>query len=435
MSTNVENLEKLERRITLNLPSQEVQNEVKSRLQKLAKDVKADGFRPGKVPMAFVEQRYGDSVQYEVLNEKLGQAFAQAVKQADLRVAGNPRISPKNASEENELAFDATFEVYPEIQLPDLSQFKLEKVSCQVTDDAVDKTIDFLRKQRRQFVTRSDAEVAEVGDRVTIDFSGKIDGEPFQGGQASDFQFIVGEGQMLEQFDQAVRGMKVGDNKTFPLQFPENYHGKEVAGKEADFLVTMKKIEAAQLPELTDEFAAAMGAQGGTIEGLRADARKNLEQEVKFRILRTNKAAVMDVLGQSSTFDLPQSLVEQETQRLMENARQDLKQRGVKDVDNVPLPLELIQPEAQKRVRLGLMLGELVQAHQLNAKPEQLQAHIQQISSSYDNPAEVVGWYLIDRQRMAEVESMVLESNVTDFVLSKAEVTEKVISFDELMSI
>lgn len=435
MTTNVENLEKLERRITLNLPSQEVQNEVKSRLLKLAKDVKADGFRPGKVPMSFVEQRYGDSVQYEVLNEKLGQAFAQAVKQADLRVAGNPRISPKNASGENELTFDATFEVYPDIQLPDLSQFKLEKVSCQVTEDAVDKTIDFLRKQRRKFVARADAEIAEVGDRVSIDFTGKIDGEPFQGGQASDFQFIVGEGQMLEQFDQAVRGMKVGDNKTFPLQFPENYHGKEVAGKEADFLVTMKKIEAAQLPEVTDEFAAAMGAQGGTIEGLRADARKNLEQEVKFRILRTNKAAVMDVLGQSSTFDLPQSLVEQENQRLMENARQDLKQRGVKDVDNVPLPLELIQPEAQKRVRLGLMLGELVQAHQLNAKPEQLQAHIQQISSSYDNPAEVVGWYLSDRQRMAEVESMVLESNVTDFVLSKAEVTEKVISFDELMSI
>lgn len=435
MTINVENLEKLERRITLNLPSQEVQNEVKSRLQKLAKDVKADGFRPGKVPMAFVEQRYGDSVQYEVLNEKLGQAFAQAVKQADLRVAGNPRISPKNASGENELTFDATFEVYPDIQLPDLSQFKLEKISCQVTEDAVDKTIDFLRKQRRTFVTRSDAEIAEVGDRVTIDFSGKIDGELFHGGQASDFQFIVGEGQMLEQFDQAVRGMKLGDNKTFPLQFPDNYHGKEVAGKEADFLVTMKKIEAAQLPELTQEFAAAMGAQGGTIEGLRSDARKNLEKEVGFRVLRTNKAAVMDVLGQSSTFDLPQSLVEQETQRLIENARQDLKQRGVKDVDSVPLPLELIQPEAQKRVRLGLILGELVQAYQLNAKPEQLQDHIQQIASSYDNPAEVVGWYLGDRQRMAEVESMVLESNVTNFVMSKAEVTDKVVSFDELMSV
>ena len=178
-----------------------------------------------------------------------------------------------------------------------------------------------------------------------------------------------------------------------------------------------------------------MGAQGGTIEGLRSDARKNLEKEVGFRVLRTNKAAVMDVLGQSSTFDLPQSLVEQETQRLIENARQDLKQRGVKDVDSVPLPLELIQPEAQKRVRLGLILGELVQAYQLNAKPEQLQDHIQQIASSYDNPAEVVGWYLGDRQRMAEVESMVLESNVTNFVMSKAEVTDKVVYFDELMSV
>jgi trigger factor len=435
MNINVENLEKLERRITLNLSAQEVQDAVKSRLQKLAKDVKADGFRPGKVPMSVVEGRYGDSVQYEVLNEKLGQAFAQAVKHVDLRVAGNPRISPKPDAGKNEWVFDATFEVYPEIALPDLSQLKLERVTCDVTEDAIDKTIDFLRKQRRTYVQRSVGDSATEGDRVTIDFSGKIDGEPFQGGQATDFQFIIGEGQMLGQFDQAVRGMKAGDNKTFPLLFPESYHGKEVAGKEADFLVTMKKIEVVNLPEITDEFATAMGASDGTVAGLRVDARRNLEQEVKYRILRTNKSAVMDVLGQSAVFELPKSLVEQETQRLVENARRDLQQRGVKDVDSVPLPLELLQPEGEKRVRLGLILGELVQAHQLNAKPEQLQAHIQELARSYQNPAEVVGWYLSDRQRMAEVESMVLESNVTDFVLSKAEVTEKVISFDELMSI
>ena len=241
--------------------------------------------------------------------------------------------------------------------------------------------------------------------------------------------------QLLGQIAQAVRGMKAGDTKTFPVLFPESYHGKEVAGKEADFLVTMKKIEGVNLPEITDEFATAMGASDGTVAGLRVDARRNLEQEVKYRILRTNKSAVMDVLGQSAVFELPKSLVEQETQRLVENARRDLQQRGVKDVDSVPLPLELLQPEGEKRVRLGLILGELVQAHQLNAKPEQLQAHIQELARSYQNPAEVVGWYLSDRQRMAEVESMVLESNVTDFVLSKAEVTEKVISFDELMSI
>ena len=434
MAVNVETLEKLERRITLTLAAAEISSEVDARLKKLARTVKADGFRPGKVPMSVVSQRYGYSVQYEVMNDKIGQAFAQAAGEAQLRVAGVPSITQKDEAPEGSLAFDATFEVYPEVKLGDLSGAEVERVSADVDDAAIDKTVDILRKQRRTFAQRPAADGAQAGDRVTIDFEGKIDGEPFAGGKAEGFQFLVGEGQMLEQFDAAVRGMKVGESKTFPLQFPADYHGKDVAGKEADFLVTMKKVEAQNLPEVNDEFAKSLGIAEATVAGLRADVKKNLEREVKFRVLSRNKAAVMDALVKVAELDLPKALIDSETERLVEGARADLKQRGVKDADKTPIPAEIFKPQAEKRVRLGLVVAELVKANNLQAKPEQLQAHIEEMAQSYEKPAEVVRWYLSDRQRMAEVEAVVIENNVTDFVLAKAKVTDKVLPFDELMT-
>ncbi|MGM9485740.1 trigger factor [Ideonella sp. YS5] len=434
MAVNVETLEKLERRITLTLAATEINSEVESRLKKLARTVKADGFRPGKVPMSVVAQRYGYSVQYEVMNDKLGQAFSQAANEAQLRVAGVPNITQKNDAPEGQMAFDATFEVYPEVKLGDLSAVEVERVAADVDEAAIDKTVEILRKQRRTFTQRPAAEGAEAGDRVTIDFEGKIDGEPFQGGKAEAFQFLIGEGQMLEQFDQAVRGMKVGESKTFPLQFPADYHGKDVAGKEADFMVTMKKIESQHLPEVDDAFAKSLGITGGTVEALRADVKKNLEREVKFRVLARNKAAVMEALVKSAELDLPKALVDDEVSRLTEGARADLKQRGVKDADTAPIPAEIFTPQAERRVRLGLVVSELVRQNSLQAKPEQLQAHIEEMAQSYEKPAEVVRWYLSDRQRMAEVEAVVVENNVTEFVLSNAKVTDKLLPFDELMT-
>src|SRR5689334_12841460 len=258
MAVTVETLDKLERKMTLTLPVTAIQSEVESRLKKLARTVKADGFRPGKVPMSVVAQRYGYSVQYEVMNDKLGQAFTQAANEAQLRVAGVPNITQKNEAPEGQMAYDATFEVYPEVKLGDLEGVEVERIAADVDEPAIDRTVEILRKQRRTFAQRPAAEGAEAGDRVTIDFEGKIDGEPFQGGKAEAFQFLIGEGQMLEQFDQAVRGMKVGESKTFPLQFPADYHGKDVAGKEADFLVTMKKIEQANLPAVDEAFAKSL---------------------------------------------------------------------------------------------------------------------------------------------------------------------------------
>jgi len=434
MAVNVETLDKLERRITLSVPTDQISSEVESRLKRLSRTVKAAGFRPGKVPMSVVAQRYGYSVHYEVMNDQIGRAFSDAATEAKLRVAGAPRITQKEGAPEGQMVFDATFEVYPEVQIGDLSVAEIESATAEVNEAAIDRTIDILRKQRRSFAQRAANEGAAEGDRVTIDFEGKIDGEGFAGGKAEGFQFIVGEGQMLEQFDKAVRGMKVGESKTFPLQFPADYHGKDVAGKEADFRVGVTKIEVQKLPEVDGSLAKALGIEPATVEGLRESVKKNLEREVRSRVLARNKTAVMDALIAASSLEVPKALVDNELERLIAAAREDLKQRGLKDADTAPLPQDLFQAQAERRVRLGLVVAELVRANGLQAKPEQLQAHIEEVSQSYEKPAEVMRWYLSDRTRMAEVEAVVVERNVTEFVLSKAKVNTKALAFDELMN-
>ena len=433
MALNVETLEKLERRITLTLSAKDIQNEVDVRLKRLARTVKADGFRPGKVPMSVVAQRYGYSVQYEVMNDKVGEAFAAAANEAQLRVAGVPRIAERAGAEEGQISFDATFEVYPDVQIGDLSTLSIDRVAAEVTEEAVDRTVEILRTQRRTFAQRPHAEAAQDTDRVTIDFEGKIDGEPFDGGRAEAFQFIIGEGRMLAEFENAVRGMKTGESKTFPLTFPADYQGKEVAGKEADFLVTLTKVEAQNLPEVDDAFVKQLGIAEATVEGLRADVRKNLEREVKFRVAARNKQSVLEALETLATFDLPKALVDSEAERLVEGARQDLKARGIKDADKMPVPAEMFTPQAERRVRLGLALNELVRANALNATPEQIRAHIEELAQSYERPEDVVRWYYGDAQRLSEVDAIVMEANVTSFVLSKAQITDKSVSFDELM--
>ena len=433
MAVTVETLEKLERKITLNLPVETIRDEVNNRLKRLSRQVKIDGFRPGKVPMNIVAQRYGYSVHYEVMNDKVGEAFNQAANEAQLRVAGQPRINETEGAPEGQMAFEAIFEVYPEVKIADLAQVEIERVTAEVSDEAIDKTIGILRKQRRTFAQRSLESQAADGDRVTVDFIGKIDGEPFEGGKADDFQFNVGEGQMLKEFEDAVRGMKVGESKTFPLSFPADYHGKDVAGKQADFLVTVKKIEAAHLPELNEQLVKSLGIAEGTMDALRGDIRKNLERELKFRLQARNKQAVMDALVAKAELDLPKSIVAAEVDRMVEGARADLKQRGIKDADKAPIPAELFQAQAERRVRLGLVVAELVRANELAAKPEQIKAHVEEMAASYEKPEDVVRWYYGDNRRLAEVEAVVIENNVTEFVLSKAKVTDKSVAFDELM--
>ena len=434
MAVTVETLEKLERKITLTLPVGSIQSEVESRLKKLARTTKMDGFRPGKVPMNVVAQRYGYSVHYEVMNDKVGEAFAVAANEAKLRVAGQPRITESASSAEGEMAFDAIFEVFPEVKIGDLSTAEVEKVNAEVTDAAIDRTLDILRKQRRTFAQRAQDAAAQEGDRVMVDFEGKIDGEVFAGGKADDFQFIVGDGQMLKEFEEATRGMKAGESKTFQLAFPADYHGKDVAGKTADFMVTLKKIEAAHLPEINEALAKSLGIADATVEGLRADIKKNLEREVKSRLLARNKQAVMDALVSKAELDLPTTSVQSEIARLLEGARADLKQRGIKDADKADIPEDIFRPQAERRVRLGLVVAELVRSNTLQAKTEQIKSHIEELAASYEKPADVTRWYYSDNNRLAEVEAIVIENNVTDFVLAQAKITEKTVTFDELMA-
>ena len=434
MAVTVETLEKLGRKITLTLPVGSIQSEVESRLKKLARTTKMDGFRPGKVPMNVVAQRYGYSVHYEVMNDKVGEAFAVAANEAKLRVAGQPRITESASSAEGEMAFDAIFEVFPEVKIGDLSTAEVEKVNAEVTDAAIDRTLDILRKQRRTFAQRAQDAAAQEGDRVMVDFEGKIDGEVFAGGKADDFQFIVGDGQMLKEFEEATRGMKAGESKTFQLAFPADYHGKDVAGKTADFMVTLKKIEAAHLPEINEALAKSLGIADATVEGLRADIKKNLEREVKSRLLARNKQAVMDALVSKAELDLPTTSVQSEIARLLEGARADLKQRGIKDADKADIPEDIFRPQAERRVRLGLVVAELVRSNTLQAKTEQIKSHIEELAASYEKPADVTRWYYSDNNRLAEVEAIVIENNVTDFVLAQAKITEKTVTFDELMA-
>jgi trigger factor len=434
MAVNVETLEKLERKVTLTLPINAIEAEVDTRLKRLARQVKIDGFRPGKVPAKVVAQMYGASVQYEVMNDKVGEAFAAVAVEAQLRVAGAPQISQKDGAAEGEMAFEAVFEVYPEVKMGDLVTVEVEKVTADVTEEAIDKTVDILRKQRRTFAQRAAADAAVDGDRVTIDFLGSIDGVPFEGGKADGFQFILGDGQMLKEFEDAVRGMKSGESKTFPLAFPEDYHGKDVAGKTADFLVTVHKVEAANLPEVDEAFVKTLGVNEPTVEALRADIRNNLEREVKNRLQARNKAAAMDAMVAKAELDLPKAPVQAELDRMADAARADLKQRGIKDADKAPIPDDIFRPQAERRVRLGLVVAELVRTEKLDATREQIEAHINEMAAAYERPADVVKWYTDDQQRMSEVEAVVIENNVTAFILAKAKVTEKAVDFDELMA-
>lgn len=433
MAITVETLEKLERKITLALPAADIEKEVQARLRKIARSVKMDGFRPGKVPLNVVAQRYGYSTHYEVLNDKVSEAFAKATMEAGLRVAGQPSISEKEGAPEGQLTFDAIFEVFPEVKIGDLATASIEKLSAEVDESAIQKTLDILRKQRRTFSLRPAGETVAVGDRVKVDFEGKIDGEVFAGGKAESFQFLVGEGQMLKEFDEAVQGMKVGESKTFPLAFPEDYHGKEVAGKTADFLVTVKEIEVSTLPEVDEGFVKSLGVKEGSLDALRADIRKNLEREVKFRLQARNKQAVMDALLSVSELELPQAIVHAEITRLREGAMAEMKQYGMKDTGKTEIPDDIFRPQAERRVRLGLVMAELVRANNLKATPEQAKARVEELAASYEKPEDVTRWYLGNRERMAEVEAIVLENNVAEFVMSKAKLNEKKVSFEELM--
>jgi trigger factor len=430
MSQNIETLGTLERRIDLALPVSEIDREVSARLNKLARTVRMPGFRPGKVPLKMIAASYGPQVQSEVLNDKLGQAFSAVVSESKLRVAGAPRVEAKEGQQGDTFAFSATFEVYPDIKLGDLSAIEVKRAVCPVGDPEIDRTLGIMRKQRARY--EPIARPAGDGDRVTVDFTGTLDGTPFDGGSGTDFPFVLGEGRMLPEFETAVRGMSAGDGKAFDLTFPADYRAQQLAGKAARFDVTLKRVEQAILPEVDAEFARALGVADGDVARLRAEVKANLEREVRNRLRARTKESVMDGLLASSTFELPKSLVQADQERLAEMARADLVARGMQAKD-APIPAEIFAAQAERRVRLGLLIGEVLRVHNLSPRQDQVRKAIEEIAQSYEKPAEVIQWYLGNRERVAEVESAVMEDNVVAWVLQNARVADATVAFDELM--
>ena len=443
MQQTIQSLSALERRVDLTVPAAAIEQEVKTRLAKLARDIKMPGFRPGKVPVKMVAQTYGAQVQAEVLNDKVGEAFHSVVTAGNLKVAGQPRLEPRVVDDNDsptgdsskDLNFSATFEIYPDINVGDLSGAQLQRPTCSVGEAEIDRTLQIMRKQRATFedVQRP----AQDEDAVTIDFKGthaegESVGQPFEGGSANDFKFTVGEGRMLPEFEAAVRGMAPGQSKTFELKFPADYGAQTMAGKAVNFDVTVKQVQQPQLPPIDAEFARSLGVADGDVAKMRSEIRNNLGREVASRLKARTKDQAMAALLATSSFDVPKSLVESEKQRLAENARSDLIARGMAAKD-APLPLDLFAPEAERRVRLGLLLGEVVRANNLQSRPDQIRKLVEEIAQSYEKPQDVINWYLSDRKRLADLETVALEDNVTNWVLERAKVVEAPVEFDELM--
>ena len=432
MQASLESLGTLERRLNVAVPMDEIHQEVDARLKRLTRDVKMPGFRPGKVPLKVVERPYGPQVRQEVLGETLQRTFGEAVKQQNLKVAGYPRFEPKPiAQDSSDFEYSATFEIYPEVRLGDISNITITRGHLEVGDAEVDRTVEIMRKQRVRYeaVDRP----AENADRVTLSYLGKIDGVEFPGGKADNHPIVLGEGRLLADFEAQLTGMKAGESKSFELRFPDDYHGKDVAGKTATFDVTVSEVAAPRLPEVDSEFAKSLGVADGDLAKMRSEIKANLEREVKGRLTARVKDQVMQALLDVTQVEVPKALVQSEIERLRELTRQDLAARGIPMREDTPLPPEMFEKQATRRVNLGLILAELVKLHQLQAKPEQVRGMVEEQAQAYDQPQELVRWYYAHPERLREIESMALEDNVVEWALRTAKVEDKAIQFDELM--
>ncbi len=429
-TNTIENLSQLERRLTMAVPVADIERQVDERLKKLARNVRLPGFRPGKVPLKIVAQQYGPQVRSEVTGDAVQKAFTDAVRDQNLRIAGYPRIERKEGAPEGELRFSATFEVYPEVGLGDLAAVTIERPTLAVGDPEVDQTVAVLRKQR----TRYDAveRPAAAGDRVTVDYTGTIDGAEFPGGKGADSAFVLGEGRMLPEFEAGVTGLAAGDERTIAVTFPADYQSKDVAGKTASFAISLKKVEGATLPEVDAEFARSLGVADGDLAKMRAEVRANVEREVKKRLGSQLKAQALQALVDTTRLELPKALVDLELERLVAGARADLQARGLK-MENVPIDPQLFESQAKRRVALGLIVAELVKRFELGAKPEQVRRLVEEHAESYEQPTEVVKWFYTQPERLAEFEGLTVEENVIDWVLKHARVADKPVAFDQLM--
>jgi trigger factor len=431
--SSIEIMSGLERRLNASIPLQLVSSEMEARLKNLARTAEVPGFRPGKVPFKILEQKHGAQIQQEVLQDALRRSFAKEAQENQLKVVGYPTFEVKTTDPDALwIEYSATFEVYPEVVLGDVSAESMEQVVYSLSDADVDTTIATLRKQHATFEVVDRA--AQNGDRVHIDFSGLLEGKIFEGGEARNLAVLLGAGRLLPDFENAIIGMKAGEKKSFDMTFPPDYQAEKVAGKSAAFTITLHKVEEQHLPEIDAKFAKLLGIEDGDVNKLKTEVRDNLEREIKRRLMVRNKDSAMATLLKVTQLEIPKALLDAEAQSLMQQTMRDMKKRGMEmPKGEESLPLELFTERAQKRVKLSLILTELVDKYDLHAKSEQIKALVQDYAQSYDNPEEVVQWHYNDPTRLQDAENLVLEDNVVVWVTDAVKVTERVMEFNELM--
>jgi len=426
MDVSVETTAGLGRRLTMTIPREKVESEVQTQLKSLATTAKIQGFRPGKVPFSVIKKKYQKAVEQDVLGKLMQSTFYEAVVQEKLRPAGMPHIEPMDETKESEsLQFSATFEVYPEVELSDLSSLVIEKPVVDISEKAVREMIDTIRKQRTDW--KDAGRAAQDGDRVTVDFEGKIDGETFEGGGGEGMTVEIGSKRMIPGFEEKLVGVSVGDDRELNLTFPEDYHSKDVAGKPVVFKINAKKVETPELPELNDEFIETLGIQEGGVAAFSEQVKNNMTREATQSTMTTIKQNVMDALLVSHNIEVPKILVDNEIEALMQQRKDAVGQQEMMD-----LKADLFEEQARRRVALGLILSEIVTKNELKVEPSAIRETIEGIAAGYDHPEEVVKYYYGDKQRLAEIENVALEQKIVDLVISQSKVTEKAVSFSEL---
>lgn len=428
MQVSVENSGPLERRMTVEVPAERLDQEIENRLKSMARTVRIAGFRPGKVPFKVVRQRYGRQVQMEVASELMNSSFQEALNQEGLRPAGGPRIEPGEIEPGRNLEFTAVFEVYPEFSLAPLEDIEIEKPVTEITDADIDAMLDKLRRQRATWepVERG----AEQGDQVVVDFKGTLDGEPFEGGEGSDMTVELGSGRMIAGFEEGLVGLSPGDEKQLDLTFPEDYHSEALAGKAVKFDVRVKQVSASKLPGIDEEFAASLGVTEGGVEALREEVRKNMERELENARKAVLKDRAFEALIEKNPIEVPAALIEEEVDRLAQDMQNQLGQN-----QNLNLPRELFQDKARRRVLLGLLIGEVVKANNIQVDQDRMRTLVENIAAGYEDPEEVLKWYYGNQEAMASVQTLVLEEQVMDWILDQAKITEKPYTFEELIEL
>jgi trigger factor len=425
MQVSVESTSALERRMTIGVPAERIETEVTKRLQQTARRAKVAGFRPGKVPMNVIRQRYEDTARQEALGDLIQATFYEAIVEQKLNPAGAPSVEPKTFEKGKDLEYVATFEVFPEIQLAGFDGITVERLQAEVNDADVDNMLEILRKQNTRFEAVERA--AENGDQLNIDFVGKIDGEAFAGGSAKGTPLVLGSGRMIPGFEDALVGVKAGEERVINPTFPADYQNLDLAGKTAEFTVTVNSVSAPQLPELNDDFFALFGVKEGGLEGFRAEVRKNMDRELRQAIKSKVKNQVMEGLLAANPVEVPKALIGNEVNRLRVQAVQQFGGNIKPD----QLPAELFEEQAKRRVVLGLIVAEVVKQGELKADEARVRELIEEMASAYQEPQQVVAWYYKNDQQLNEVRSVVLEEQVVDTVLQKASVTDKAVSYEE----